>query len=114
MCGQSYFAAAHCQYNTASPDTVRHPHDPHTHRQVEAHQVQDGVLEHGAVARAQHEAIPVGPLGVLGVDIHEVLPDDVGHGGAAHGQPRVARLGLKWKRGSKDSEDGMQNEKGKA
>ena len=42
----------------------------------------------------QHEAIPVGPEGVLGVVREVLIVEQVGHRSAAHGQPRVARVGL--------------------
>lgn len=62
---------------------------------VVAQQVEQGVLEHGAVAGGQHEAVAVGPLGILGVGGEEVLERDVSHGGAAHRQTGVAGVSLR-------------------
>mmetsp|Transcript_20755 Transcript_20755/g.52312 ORF Transcript_20755/g.52312 Transcript_20755/m.52312 type:complete len:551 (-) Transcript_20755:7-1659(-) len=60
---------------------------------VEAAQVQQGVLQHGAMAGRQHKAIAVEELGVLGVVLHLLAPQDVGHRGAAHGEAGVAGVG---------------------
>lgn len=42
----------------------------------------------------KNEAVAVDPVGVLGVEGHELVEQDVGHGGHAHGGTRVARVGL--------------------
>jgi hypothetical protein len=68
-----------------------------THGHVVAHQVQQGVLEHGAVTGTEHEAVTVGPFSILGVGGEELLEEDVAHGGTAHGKTRVARVRLKWR-----------------
>mmetsp|Transcript_21639 Transcript_21639/g.60016 ORF Transcript_21639/g.60016 Transcript_21639/m.60016 type:complete len:323 (+) Transcript_21639:1807-2775(+) len=65
----------------------------HRHAVV-AVQVQQAVLEHGSVASGQHEAVPVEPLRVLGVVLHDLVVQDVAHGCAAHGHTGVPTLGL--------------------
>lgn len=46
------------------------------------------------VASGQDEAIPVEPVGVLGVILHHLVVQDVPHGRAPHGQTRVSGIGL--------------------
>ena len=61
------------------------------HRVIAA-QVQQGVKKHATVAGRQHEAIPVEPLGILGVVLQHPIPKGVGHGRSAHRQARVAGI----------------------
>jgi hypothetical protein len=42
----------------------------------------------------ENETITVGPVGVLGVEVHELVEQNVGDGGHAHGGTGVARVGL--------------------
>ena len=63
------------------------------HRVV-AGEVQQRVKQHAAVASREHEAVPVEPLGVLGVVLKHLVPQGEGHWGAAHGQAGVARIAL--------------------
>jgi hypothetical protein len=42
----------------------------------------------------ENEAVAVDPFGVLGVESHELVPDDVGHRGHTHGGTRMARVCL--------------------
>lgn len=48
--------------------------------------------------RARHirenESITVDPVGVLGVEAHELVEQNVSHWGHTHGGTRVARVGL--------------------
>ena len=62
--------------------------------QAVAEQVQQGIDQHRAVARGQHEAVAVDPLGIGGVVLHLLAPDGVGRGRRAHGHARMAGLGL--------------------
>lgn len=55
--------------------------------QVVARQVQHAVLQRAGVAVGQHEAVAVAPLGVLGVELHRLAEEHVGHGRAAMGAP---------------------------
>ena len=59
-----------------------------------AEKVEEGVVEHASVAVGKHEAVAVDPVGVLGVEGHELVEEDVGHRRHAHGRARVARVGL--------------------
>ena len=59
-----------------------------------AGEVHEGVLEHAAVARGEHEAVAVEPGVVLGVVSHRLTVNDVTHGGAAHGKTGVAGVRL--------------------
>ena len=52
-------------------------------------QVEEGVEEHGGVAVAEDEPVPVRPDGIGGVEVHHVLPERVGHGGERHRGPGV-------------------------
>jgi len=45
-----------------------------------AGEVHEGVLEHAAVARGEHEAVAVEPLVVLGVVRHGLAVNHVAHG----------------------------------
>jgi hypothetical protein len=56
--------------------------------------VHEGVLQHAAVPRGEHEAVAVEPLVVLGVVRHRLAVQDVAHGRAAHGEARVAAVRL--------------------
>lgn len=42
----------------------------------------------------KNKAVAVDPVGVLGVERHELVEQDVGHWGHAHGRTRVTRVGL--------------------
>lgn len=42
----------------------------------------------------ENESVTVDPLGVLGVELHEFVEQDVGDGSHAHGRTRVTRVGL--------------------
>lgn len=42
----------------------------------------------------EHETITVDPIGVLGVEVHELVEQNVGDGGHAHGGTGVTRVGL--------------------
>jgi hypothetical protein len=42
----------------------------------------------------EDETVAVDPFGVLGVESHELVPDDVGHRGHTHGGTRMARVCL--------------------
>ena len=57
-------------------------------------QVQQGVLQHGAVTVGQHEAVPVGPLRVGRVVAQVIVPQYLGDIRHTHGRTRVAGLGF--------------------
>ncbi len=61
---------------------------------LEAGQMQQGIDQHRAVARRQHEAVAVRPVGRGGVVFEELGPQHGGHVGHAHGHALVAGLGL--------------------
>ena len=42
----------------------------------------------------ENEAVPVDPVGVLGVEVHELVEQNVGHRGHAHRGTGVTRVGL--------------------
>lgn len=42
----------------------------------------------------ENETITVSPVGVLGVEVHELVEQNVGHGGHTHRGTGVARVGL--------------------
>lgn len=63
-------------------------------RDAVAEEVQEGILQHAAVAVGQDETISVGPVGVLGVELHELVEEDVGSRRQAHGRTRMAGVCL--------------------
>ena len=64
------------------------------HAELVAEEVEEGILQHASVAIGQHEAIPIEPRRILRVEGHELVEEDVGHRGHAHGRTRVARVCL--------------------
>ena len=68
---------------------------PHSYLDtIEASKVQQSVLEHAPVTRGQNKAIPVEPLGIFRVVLHDLVIEHVTHWGASHGETRVAGIGL--------------------
>lgn len=63
-------------------------------RDTVAEQVQQSILQHAAMAVGEDEAVAVEPLGVLRVEGHELVEQDVGDRSHAHGRTGVARVGL--------------------
>ena len=59
-----------------------------------AAQVQQTVKQHGAVTIGQHEAIPVGPGGILRVVLEEAAPQHLGDIGHSHGRTGVPGIGF--------------------
>ncbi len=59
-----------------------------------AGQVEQRIEQHRAVAGRQHEAVAVGPVGMLGVVLEEPGPQDRGHVRHAHGHARMAGFRL--------------------
>ena len=62
-------------------------------RQVVAGEMEHRVLQDARVPVREHEAVPVGPLGVLRVVVHDPGPQDVRQRSERHGGPGVARMG---------------------
>src|SRR6202034_2841806 len=62
-------------------------------REVVAGQVEHGVQQDRGVPTGEHEAVPVGPVRVGGVVVHDPRPQDVGQRGQGHGRAWVARVG---------------------
>ena len=60
----------------------------------EAGEVHEGVLEHAAMTSREDEAVAIEPGGVIGVEVHEFLEQEVAGGGRAHWKARVARARL--------------------
>jgi len=58
--------------------------------EIVAGQVEQGIEEHGAVAGAEDEAVPVVPVGVGRVVAQMPAPEGQGSGGHAHGQAGVS------------------------
>lgn len=56
-------------------------------------EMQHGVLQGAGVSVGQDESIAVDPRGVGGAVGHDLGPEHVGHGRAAHGSTGVARIG---------------------
>jgi hypothetical protein len=77
--------------------------------QVIAEEVKEGILEHAAMAVGQNEAVTVEPVGVLGVELHELVEENVGNGSHAHGSTGVSRVTVEGSIGRQhtDAVDGL-------
>ena len=64
------------------------------HAEFVAEEVEESILQHASVAIGQDETVPIEPRRVLRVEGHELVEEDVGHRGHAHGRTRVARVCL--------------------
>lgn len=62
--------------------------------QVVAKKVQQSILQHAPVTVGQNETVPVRPVRVLGVEVHEFVEEHMGHGSHAHGGTGVPRVSL--------------------
>ncbi len=62
-------------------------------RQVIAGQMEHGIEQHGAVARAEHEAVAIHPLRVGRAVAHDARPQRQRGDGHAHGHTGMARIG---------------------
>ena len=63
-------------------------------RQIVAGEVEHRVEQHGGVTRAEHEAVPIEPVGARGGVLEEGGPQRVGHRRGAHGRAGMATVGL--------------------
>ena len=72
--------------------------------QAVAEQVQQAVDQHGTVARGQHEAVAIEPLGIGGIVRHLLAPHGVGGGSRAHRHAGMAGLGLLYALGGQDAD----------
>ncbi len=63
------------------------------HRQIEAGQVQQRVLQHRAVAIGEHEAVTISPLRIGRVELQEIVPQHLGDVRHPHWHARVAGFG---------------------
>jgi hypothetical protein len=61
---------------------------------VISEQMEERVLEHGAVTSREDKAVAVGPLGVLAVSSDKLLEEDIRHGSATHGETGMSRVSL--------------------
>ena len=61
---------------------------------VIAAQVQQGILQHGAMAVGQHKPVTVSPIGICRVVAKEIVPEDLGDVRHTHGSARVAGFGF--------------------
>ena len=59
-------------------------------REIVAGDVEQAVEQSRTVAGGENEAIAIRPLRILGVEVHELGEEDVGHGGGAERQTGVA------------------------
>lgn len=56
--------------------------------------MKQSVLKHAPVTRGQNKAIPVEPLRIFRVVLHDLVVEHVTHWGASHGETRVAGIRL--------------------
>jgi len=52
--------------------------------------MQEGVLQHAAMASRKHKPVAIEPVGILGVVPHHLIVQNMAHGRAAHGEPGMA------------------------
>src|SRR5690606_24970532 len=69
-----------------------------------AGQVELDVLGQAGVAGGEHEPVPAEPVRVGGVVDHDVLVEQVGQGGQAHGRPRVSVARVLHRVGGQDTD----------
>ena len=62
-------------------------------RQIVAGDVQQAVEQGRTVAGGEDEAVAIRPVRILGIEVHELGQEDVGHGGGAERQTGVAGVG---------------------
>ena len=60
---------------------------------VVSSQMQHGILQRTGVSVAEHEAITIDPSGVFGRVLHDFGPQQIRHGGTAHGSAGMSRVG---------------------
>lgn len=65
------------------------------HGDLVAEEMKEGILKHASVAVRKHKAISVEPAGILRVEGHELVEENMGHWGHAHGCARMAGVRLK-------------------
>lgn len=63
------------------------------HRDGIAEKVEESILKHASVTVGENKTIAVDPVGVLGVEVHELVEKDVSHGGHTHGGTGMAGVG---------------------
>ena len=64
------------------------------HGDLVAEEMEEGVLQHAPMAVGENKAISIGPIGVLGVEGHELVEENVGGGGQAHRGSGMPGVGL--------------------
>lgn len=64
------------------------------HGESIAEKVEESILKHASVTVGENETVAVNPVGVLGVEVHELVEQDVSHGGHAHRGTGVTGVGL--------------------
>ena len=64
------------------------------HGDLVAEEVEEGILQHAAMAVGEDKAISVGPVGVLGVEAHELIEEDMRGGSQAHGGSGMPGIGF--------------------
>ena len=68
--------------------------DPQSFGAADAGQIEQAVQQHAAVAAGEHEPVAIGPMGIGGVELEHVAPENGRDIGAPHRQAGVAALGL--------------------
>jgi len=56
-------------------------------------EVQQRIEEHGGVAVGEHEAVTIGPDGIIRIVTEEFLPDGVADGSESHWRSRMTGIG---------------------
>lgn len=68
---------------------------PRGARAVRIHLVRYDIEKHKVVeSLRKNKSVSVGPVWVLGIEVHEFVEQDMGHWGHAHGGARMADVGF--------------------
>ena len=62
------------------------------YREPEPIEIEERVVEHGSMSRGEDKAVAIVPLWIFVVEFQEILPECVGDGGGAEGEPRMSRI----------------------
>ena len=79
---------------------------------VVASKMKQSILQHTTMSSGQNETVPIEPVRVLGVILHDLIVKNMTHRRTAHGQTRVAGISFlnRINGQESDSVDGLLNE----
>jgi hypothetical protein len=74
------------------------------HAEVVTEQMEESILKHAAVSVRENETVTVQPVRVLGVEVKELVEQNVSNWGHSHGSTRVSRVAVSCRIGRKDTD----------